>query len=317
MTAVVEFNLQTGRPVCMSFTLEGRGEYYVKLPFPSNVNLKKERQVSIFFNFEGHGDTITLNVSCGVEVGRKKAKEISRAIISDTAIATAVHYLSSIDSSLCNQFVIMVNYGVVMLLGVVPLIPGSTTSIPMSPGYGGPELLHQSARYYTSTYAAPAYYTDAPNYYSVPSYYTEAPVYYTTKAIEYYTEVPKYYTAIYVARAYTTKGPEYCTTTYTAPYYNEPEYYIDAPVYYTTTYVTPRCYTEASKYCTGKAEYYTTTFAAPVYYGEKLQYFSAPINYRTEAPVHYTIYAPGFYSTTYAAPIYTAGPHNQGTRATT
>ncbi|EFX86975.1 hypothetical protein DAPPUDRAFT_235795 [Daphnia pulex] len=38
-------------------------------PNPSNVNLKKERPVSIFFNFEGHGDTITLNVSCGVEVG--------------------------------------------------------------------------------------------------------------------------------------------------------------------------------------------------------------------------------------------------------
>jgi hypothetical protein len=28
---IVEFNLQTGRPVCMSFTIEGRGEYYVKL----------------------------------------------------------------------------------------------------------------------------------------------------------------------------------------------------------------------------------------------------------------------------------------------
>jgi hypothetical protein len=28
---IVEFNLQTGRPVCMSFTLEGRGENYVKL----------------------------------------------------------------------------------------------------------------------------------------------------------------------------------------------------------------------------------------------------------------------------------------------
>ena len=28
---IVEFNMQTGRPVCMSFTLEGRGEHYVKL----------------------------------------------------------------------------------------------------------------------------------------------------------------------------------------------------------------------------------------------------------------------------------------------
>ncbi|EFX62828.1 hypothetical protein DAPPUDRAFT_336380 [Daphnia pulex] len=80
-------------------------------------------------------------------------------------------------------------------------------------------------------------------------------------------------------------------------------------VYYTTTYVTPRCYTETPKYCTGKAEYYTTTFAAPVYYTEKLKYFSAPSNYRTEAPVDYTIYAPGFYSTPYAAPIYTTKAH--------
>jgi hypothetical protein len=79
----------------MSFTLEGRGEYYVKLsmrwcrdwvrmkrvaslssrynsrkvqpfgihfdvgfcrPIPSNVNLKKERPFFIFFTLEGHGD---------------------------------------------------------------------------------------------------------------------------------------------------------------------------------------------------------------------------------------------------------------------
>ncbi|EFX87253.1 hypothetical protein DAPPUDRAFT_312589 [Daphnia pulex] len=57
------------------------------------------------------------------------------------------------------------------------------------------------------------------------------------------------------------------------------------------------------------AEYYTTTFAAPVYYTEKPKYFSAPSNYRTEAPVDYTIYAPGFYSTPYAAPIYTTKAH--------
>ncbi|EFX86882.1 hypothetical protein DAPPUDRAFT_235619 [Daphnia pulex] len=48
-----EFNLQTGRPVCMSFTLEGRGEHNV--PIPSNVNLKKERPFFIFFTLEGHG----------------------------------------------------------------------------------------------------------------------------------------------------------------------------------------------------------------------------------------------------------------------
>jgi hypothetical protein len=92
---IVKFNLQTGRPVCMFFTLEGRGEYYVKLsmrwcrgwvrmkrvphhyqagnsrkaqpfgiyfdigfcrPIPSNANLKKKRPVCISFTLEGHGD---------------------------------------------------------------------------------------------------------------------------------------------------------------------------------------------------------------------------------------------------------------------
>jgi hypothetical protein len=92
---IVEFNMQTGRPVCMSFTLEGRGEHYVKLsmrwrrgwvrtvrvsslssrynshkaqpfdihfdfgfcrPIPINDNLQKERLVCISFTFEGHGD---------------------------------------------------------------------------------------------------------------------------------------------------------------------------------------------------------------------------------------------------------------------
>jgi hypothetical protein len=40
---------------------------------------------------------------------------------------------------------------------------------------------------YKTTYAAPAYYTEASKYYSVPSYYTEIPAYYVTKAFEYYT----------------------------------------------------------------------------------------------------------------------------------
>ena len=47
-------------------------------------------------------------------------------------------------------------------------------------------------KYYTTTYAAPAYYT------------TKAPEYYTTKyaAPAYYTEAPKYYTTTYAAPAY-------------------------------------------------------------------------------------------------------------------
>ncbi|EFX87018.1 hypothetical protein DAPPUDRAFT_235872 [Daphnia pulex] len=180
-------------------------------PIPSNVNLQKEREVCIFFTLEGHGDTITLNLPCGVE--GKKAKEISRVIISDTTIATAVHYWSSIDPSLCNQFAIMVNYGVMLLLGrprvyrclLDTVAPSYFTKAPeyytKAPNY----CTIKAPEYYTTTYAAAAYFTHAPNYYFVPSYYTEAPVYYTTKAIEYYTQVPKYYTAIYAAPAYTTK----------------------------------------------------------------------------------------------------------------
>jgi hypothetical protein len=96
-----------------------------------------------------------------------------------------------------------VNYGVVLILVVVSLMAGSTTGVPMSPGYGG----YQTATpppYCTTTYATAGYYTEDPKYpkyYSAPSYYTEAPIYYTTEAPEYYT----------------TKAPEYYTTTYAAP----------------------------------------------------------------------------------------------------
>ncbi|EFX87318.1 hypothetical protein DAPPUDRAFT_235836 [Daphnia pulex] len=50
------FNLQTGRPVCMSFTLEGRGKHCTQPPCWGWVYLKKERPVCISFTFEGHGD---------------------------------------------------------------------------------------------------------------------------------------------------------------------------------------------------------------------------------------------------------------------
>jgi hypothetical protein len=49
----------------------------------------------------------------------------------------------------------LVNYGVVLLFGFVSLMAVSTTGVPMSPGYGG---------YQSTTYAAPAYYTEAPKY---------------------------------------------------------------------------------------------------------------------------------------------------------
>jgi hypothetical protein len=50
----------------------------------------------------------------------------------------------------------------------------------------------KASEYYTTPYAAPAYYTEAPNYCN-----TEAPKYYTTTyaALSYYTNAPKYYSA--------------------------------------------------------------------------------------------------------------------------
>ncbi|EFX83487.1 hypothetical protein DAPPUDRAFT_240075 [Daphnia pulex] len=169
----VEFKLQTCRPVCMSFTLEGHGEHYthpqqrqpkegkaslhflhVRRPIPSNANLKKERPVCISFMFEGHGD----------------------------------HYIQYPQG-------LRVNYGVVLLLCVLSLMAGSTAGVVMSPWYGGNQTTTPPASYktyattssytevfkdyttkgpefYTTTYAAPSHYTDALKYYSAPSYYT-------------------------------------------------------------------------------------------------------------------------------------------------
>ena len=54
----------------------------------------------------------------------------------------------------------LVNYGGVLLLGVVSLMAGSTTGVPMSPGYGG----------YQAT-AAQKYYTTSSPYYTTTSTY--------------------------------------------------------------------------------------------------------------------------------------------------
>jgi hypothetical protein len=85
-----------------------------------------------------------------------------------------------------------------MLLGVVSLMAGSTTGVPMSPGYGG---------YQTAT---------------PPPYYPKA----TYATTSYCTEISKYYT---------TKTPEFYTTTYAAPSHSTDALkYYSAPSYYTT-----------------------------------------------------------------------------------
>ncbi|EFX71572.1 hypothetical protein DAPPUDRAFT_255601 [Daphnia pulex] len=81
---------------------------------------------------------------------------------------------------------------VVLLLGVVSLMAGATTGVPMSSEYCGYQTATPPPYYTTkSTYAISTYYTESPKYYtelSAPAYYyyqTEVPVYYT-KATEYY-----------------------------------------------------------------------------------------------------------------------------------
>ncbi len=98
-------------------------------------------------------------------------------------------------------------------------------------------------QYYTTTYAAPSYYTEASKYYCVHSYYTKASANYSSKTVEYYTGAPKNYSApIYTT---TTDAPKYyaAPTYYTeaAPStYVEQKYYTDVPGNYTTTYATWR-----------------------------------------------------------------------------
>ncbi|XP_046442872.1 uncharacterized protein LOC124193202 [Daphnia pulex] len=115
----------------------------------------------------------------------------------------------------------MVNYGVVLLLGVESLMAGlkSNAGVVMSFWYGGYQTATPPPSYttyatissctevfkyyatkapelYTTTYAVPSHYTDTPKYYSAPSYYTKATEYYMTRhaAPSYYTEAPNYYT---------------------------------------------------------------------------------------------------------------------------
>ncbi len=124
-----------------------------------------------------------------------------------------------------------------MLLGVVSLTTGSTTGVPMSPGYGGCQTA-TPLPCYTTTYATTGSYTtkaqecytaihDASSCYTesrsitLPRVtspksritITEVPKYYITEAADYYTyrhATPDYYT-----EAYKTEALKYCPSCYT------------------------------------------------------------------------------------------------------
>ncbi|EFX62410.1 hypothetical protein DAPPUDRAFT_336986 [Daphnia pulex] len=116
-----------------------------------------------------------------------------------------------------------INYGVLLLLGVVSLMAGSTAGAAMS-----------------------------------PCCYIEAPADFSTKTVEYYTKAAKYFSApIYTT---TTEADKYyavptCYTKAALSCYVEQNYYTDAPVYDTTTYATPSYNTAAPKYYTEEAAY--------------------------------------------------------------
>ncbi|EFX77688.1 hypothetical protein DAPPUDRAFT_105963 [Daphnia pulex] len=119
------------------------------------------------------------------------------------------------------------NYGVVLLLGVVSLMGGSTAGAGMS-----------------------------------PCCYTEAPADYSTKTVEYYTEAVKYFSAlIYTTTTEAAKNDAVptCYTEAALSCYVELKYYTDAVAYFTTTHATPSYNTAAPKYYTEEAAFYTTT----------------------------------------------------------
>ncbi|EFX86399.1 hypothetical protein DAPPUDRAFT_236791 [Daphnia pulex] len=220
-----------------------------------------------------------------------------------------------------------------MLLGVVLLTTGSTTGVPMSPGYGGCQTATPPPYYTTTTYATTGSYTPLhdnqssehlrhgnncsalsvtnflrhrivgsqpwllhriPKYNSAPSYITREPYY--------YTEVPKYYI---------TEAPEYFTYMYATPDYYTNAYKTKALKYYTTTYATktadnslprsihnaiPTCYAEAAFSCYVELKHYTD---APVYYTTT---YATP-SYNTAAPKYYTEEA-AYYTTTNFGLVY-------------
>ncbi len=140
-----------------------------------------------------------------------------------------------------------------MLLGGVCCMAGSTTDVPMSPGYGGCQTATPLPYYTTTTYATTGSYTtkaqecyttihDAPSCYTESRSITQPWV--ISPEAEYYTESPKYYI---------TKVPEYYTSVYAVPaHYTEAPHYYDTEALknYTTTYVAPSYYTYLPKnYC--------------------------------------------------------------------
>jgi hypothetical protein len=113
------------------------------------------------------------------------------------------------------------------------MMAGSTTGVPMSPGYGGCQTATPPPYYTTLKHGTAVYYSEDPEYPKFHSVhiYIEGPIISQPKRLG--TTPPRHrYTTLDASAAYYTEAPQYYCT-------KGPEY---------PTYAAPAYYTEASKY---------------------------------------------------------------------
>ncbi|EFX79451.1 hypothetical protein DAPPUDRAFT_319562 [Daphnia pulex] len=142
-----------------------------KRPIPSNFILQKERPVvnkNLFQSLSGaikdvHEHVMLFRNIDGDNIGRVLPKYLSQwtsekvkaqgvnvlpkanvegAILEDYKVALTLNDGQKLMLPRAKSPKILMNYGVVLLLGVVSLIAGSTTGVLISPGYGGLQQQH-------------------------------------------------------------------------------------------------------------------------------------------------------------------------------
>ncbi|EFX80775.1 hypothetical protein DAPPUDRAFT_243308 [Daphnia pulex] len=308
------FNLQTGRPVCMSFTLEGRGKHCTQ---PQQRQRKEGKASFISYTFEGHGDhyfaiirnygvvlllgveSLTVGsttVNCGVllllvavlKYYTTEASEYNTTIYDAARCITKEpeYYITHPQQRpICMSFTLEGRGHLYEKLsmrwcrvnsGAVLLFGVVSLKVGSTTG-----LLMSSGHGGDQDTAAKEYYTTPPPYYATKSTYATS---------TYNTDAPQvlHHQCSRVTLQITLPRPQAYNTTAAPSYYVELKYYTKAAVNYTKTYATPSYYNEAPNYYTEEATCYTSTYSAPVYYTEEPKYYSAPSYYQTEAPVCYT-----------------------------
>ncbi|EFX80405.1 hypothetical protein DAPPUDRAFT_243622 [Daphnia pulex] len=290
---------QTGRAVCMSFTLEGHGDHSTH---PQQRQPAKGKASLLFFLLEGHGDHY---LNRAVQWGR-----VNHGVMMDGSTTG-----------------VLMSPGYAGFQTVTPPPYCSTTTCETT-GTTSPRL-----QCTTTFYNSPCYYTDALKYNSALSYttkeleyqrelssfcqqldcsslnhfiimghYAEAPKYYTTKASEYhnlrFAELLHRCPELLLCLELHHQDNGVHTTTYAAlsdyteapKYYCVPSYYTEAPATFSTK--TSEYYTEAPKYYS--APIYTATakavkhYAAPTYYTEAAPSYYVEQKCYTDSPVYYT-----------------------------